>query len=99
MENIEDEIVKEDEIELEDENEDGLLLDETEIINTAQHTHTEETCFNVLSTTGISINGVQFSKGAYRLGQLVGTLTIDRELMNTILSADAQAIQSNPHSA
>lgn len=55
--------------------------------------------FYVRSSQGISINGVGFCRGRYEIGQLVGIMTIDKEIRNNILSLDAESIRINPHLA
>ncbi len=55
--------------------------------------------FCIRSKEGISINGVRFSRGIYTIGQLVGTITIDENIKNNLLSTDAKSIKSNPSSA
>lgn len=59
----------------------------------------EPDTFYVRSSQGVSINGVGFCRGRYKLGQLVGIMTIDKDLMNTILSLDSASISTNPHLA
>lgn len=55
--------------------------------------------FRVRSSQGVSINGVNFCRGKYRLGQLVGTMIITEDIRDNILSLDAQSIVTNPHLA
>lgn len=55
--------------------------------------------FCVRSSQGISINGVNFCRGTYYVGQMVGTMIITEDIRNNILSTDAKSIASNPHLA
>ncbi len=55
--------------------------------------------FDIKSREGVSVNGVKFSKGTYKVGQLVGTAIITQHLANCLVSLDIQSIRSNPSSA
>lgn len=57
----------------------------------------DENVFHVRSSQGVSINGVGFCRGRYEIGQLVGIITIDKEIRDNILSLDAESIRTNPH--
>lgn len=58
-----------------------------------------EDTFCVRSSQGVSINSVNFCRGTYKLGQLVGTMIITEDIRDNILSLDAQSIVTNPHLA
>ena len=73
-------------------------VEEVEIEEKAEEQGTvDEETFYVRSSQGVSINGVGFCRGRYKLGQLVGIITIDKDVMNNILSLDTASIATNPH--
>jgi hypothetical protein len=84
-------------VELEIKNDDTENIDDT-IDEFKEDSDCDKICnpdqFCIKSTEGISINGVKFSRGVYAIGQLVGTITIDEDIKQNLLSTDAKAIAS-----
>jgi hypothetical protein len=74
-----------------------------EVVEAETNEPCDNTCdpdeFCIKSTEGVSINGVGFSKGVYKIGQSVGIYTIDEGLKNSLIALDTASIRANPHSA
>ena len=87
---VEEEIEVKTEVETEYDLNNGVSYDEIKA--------EEPVKFNIRSLV-VSINGINFSRGTYHIGQLVGTIEIDKEIMNTLLSIDSQSITTNSHIA
>lgn len=77
----------------------GEEIDGADEVTEEEQDTIEPDTFYVRSSQGVSINGVGFCRGRYKLGQLVGIMTIDKDIMNNILSLDSASIATNPHLA